>query len=37
MEALKLFLKENKKFKSDKDMEKFLVTFNPKGYLLKVK
>jgi len=37
MEALRLFLKENKKFKSDKNMEKFLVTFNPKGYLLKIK
>lgn len=36
MEALQKFLRNNKKFKSDKKMEKLLVTFNPKGYLLKL-
>ena len=36
MEALDEFLSENKNFVSDKDREKFLVTFNPRGYLKKV-
>lgn len=37
MEALKEFLKENKNFIIDKEKEKFYLTFNPKGYLKKIK
>ena len=35
MEALEEFLKENDEFEQDKGMEKFYLTFNPNGYLLK--
>lgn len=37
MEATKEFLKENKDFIVDKNREKFLLTFNPNGYLKKIK
>lgn len=37
MEAVEEFLKENKAFVADRDKEKFYLTFNPKGYLRKVK
>ena len=37
MEALKMFLRENKNFVIDKDQEKFFLTFNPNGYLRRVK
>lgn len=37
MEAIDEFLKENNGFTVDKSKEKFYLTFNPKGYLLKVK
>ncbi|MAF35758.1 cephalosporin hydroxylase [archaeon] len=36
MEALHEFLQENSDFKIDKDREKFMVTFNPNGYLKRV-
>ena len=36
-EAIHDFLKENDSFKIDKKQEKFFITFNPDGYLLKVK
>jgi len=36
MEALEEFLKENTQFEVDKTKEKFLLTFNPKGYLKRV-
>jgi cephalosporin hydroxylase len=35
LEALKLFLQENQDFEIDYSREKFLVTFNPMGYLRK--
>ena len=35
--ALKAFLKENKDFFTDKSKNKFFLTFNPKGFLKKVK
>ncbi|MBI3987408.1 MAG: class I SAM-dependent methyltransferase [Lentisphaerae bacterium] len=35
MEALEEFLKENDEFQTDREREKFLLTFNPKGYLRK--
>tara|TARA_B100000315_G_scaffold33741_1_gene28454 strand:- start:14928 stop:16106 length:1179 start_codon:yes stop_codon:yes gene_type:complete len=35
MEAVKEFLKENKSFSIATSMEKFYLTFNPKGFLLK--
>ena len=35
MEAVEQFLKESNEFKSDRTCEKFLLTFNPKGYLVK--
>jgi hypothetical protein len=35
MEALQAFLAENDEFVQDKEMEKFYLTFNPGGYLLK--
>ena len=37
MEAVDQFLKENNSFVEDKGKEKFHLTFNPKGYLLRVK
>jgi cephalosporin hydroxylase len=37
MEAIKEFLKENKDFKADKHKEKFYLTFNPSGYLKKIR
>lgn len=37
MEAVKEFLKENKNFVVDKNKEKFYMTFNPNGYLKKIK
>ena len=36
-EAIKLFLKENKSFVQDRSREKFFVTFNPGGYLKRVR
>ncbi len=36
MEAIKEFLKENKKFKIDKTREKHYLTLNPNGYLKKI-
>ena len=35
-EALGQFLKENSDFEADKSKEKFLMTFNPNGYLRRV-
>lgn len=37
MEAIEEFLKENKDFMIDKSREKFYLTFNPSGYLKKIK
>ena len=37
MEAVEEFLKENKDFVVDRNREKFYLTFNPRGYLRKVK
>ncbi len=37
MEAIERFLEENDKFVVDKTREKFLITFNPKGYLKRIK
>jgi cephalosporin hydroxylase len=37
MEAVQAFLKENKDFVVDKSKEKFLLTFNPKGYLIRIR
>lgn len=37
MEAVDEFLRENKDFCIDRDKEKFYLTFNPKGYLRKIK
>lgn len=37
MEAVEMFLKENKNFIIDKDQEKFFLTFNPNGYLRRIK
>ncbi len=37
MEALDDFLKENRAFAIDSSREKFLLTFNPRGYLRKVR
>jgi cephalosporin hydroxylase len=37
MEALKEYLKDHSDLESDKSREKFFVTFNPSGYLRKVK
>jgi len=36
MEAVEEFLKENKDFVVDKSREKFLLTFNPRGYLKRI-
>jgi cephalosporin hydroxylase len=35
MEALEDFLAENDQFEIDEGMQKFYLTFNPKGYLKK--
>lgn len=35
-EAIHEFLKDNKDFVIDREIEKFYVTFNPDGYLRKV-
>lgn len=37
MEALQTFMVSNRQFESDLSREKFLMTFNPKGYLRRVK
>lgn len=37
MEAIERFLEENDNFVVDKTREKFLITFNPKGYLKRIK
>lgn len=37
MEALNEFLQENNDFEIDKSREKFFLTFNPRGYLKKIK
>lgn len=37
MEAVKEFLKENQNLIIDKSKEKFFLTFNPRGYLKKIK
>ena len=37
MEAMEEFLAENKNFTVDKSREKFFMTFNPRGYLKRVK
>lgn len=37
MEAVQAFLKENKAFVVDKSREKFFMSFNPSGYLRKIK
>lgn len=37
MEAIEEFLKGNKHFVIDKSKEKFFLTFNPKGYLKRIK
>jgi cephalosporin hydroxylase len=36
MEALEQFLQENKEFEVDKEKQKFMLTFNPRGYLKKL-
>lgn len=37
MEAIEIFMKDNENFKIDKSREKFYLTFNPNGYLKRVK
>jgi cephalosporin hydroxylase len=37
MEAVEAFLQENTQFMLDKDKEKFFMTFNPNGYLKRIK
>jgi len=37
MEAVSQFLQENKDFTIDKTKEKFYMTFNPNGYLIKIR
>ncbi len=37
MEAIEAYLKENDDFAIDEEREKFFVTFNPKGYLRKLR
>jgi cephalosporin hydroxylase len=37
MEALEAFQREDSDFVSDRSREKFLMTFNPKGYLRKIR
>jgi len=36
-EAIEAFVKESDSFEVDRDMESFLITWNPKGYLKRVK
>lgn len=36
-EAIESFLKENKNFISDREKERFLVTYSPKGYLKRIR
>jgi cephalosporin hydroxylase len=36
MEAVELFLKENRQFARDREREKFFMTFNPGGFLKKI-
>jgi hypothetical protein len=36
MEAVSEFLKQNRRFRIDRSREKFLMTFNPMGYLRRV-
>jgi cephalosporin hydroxylase len=36
MEAVEKFLQARQDFTVDRDMEKFYLTFNPKGYLKKM-
>lgn len=35
-EAIEAFLNENKAFESDRNRERFLITWNPKGYLRRI-
>lgn len=35
--AIEIFLQENKSFAVDKDKEKYIITYNPNGYLRKIK
>jgi cephalosporin hydroxylase len=37
MEAVEQFLRETDRFAADREREKFFITFNPKGYLRKLK
>jgi cephalosporin hydroxylase len=37
MEAVEEFLAGTKDFESDRNRERFLLTFHPKGYLKRVK
>lgn len=37
MEAVEFFLRETRQFTPDREREKFFLTFNPKGYLRKIK
>ncbi|TET88922.1 MAG: cephalosporin hydroxylase, partial [Desulfobacteraceae bacterium] len=37
MEAVRSFLRENKAFVVDKKREKFYLSFNPNGYLKRIK
>jgi cephalosporin hydroxylase len=37
MEAVEKFLQETEEFSADREREKFFITFNPKGYLKKVR
>lgn len=37
MEAVEAFLRENKDFAVDTSREKFLLTFSPKGYLMRIR
>ena len=36
MEAVREFVRENRNFKIDLGMEKFVITFNPEGFLKRV-
>ena len=37
LEAIRDFLKENDKFEIDRSREKFYMTFNPSGYLKRIR
>ncbi len=37
MSAIEMFMRNNHDFKTDRQKEKFLLSFNPSGYLLKIK